>query len=346
MFSPLQKKWRLFRAWTSRHPVWCAWQVTYRCNFRCRFCGYWHDPLGLRREPSPAEFDEGARKLASFGTLLVSLAGGEPLLRTDLPELVRRIGQYHFPFVTTNGWFVTPQVARDLMAAGAWGVSVSIDYADPARHDGRRGVAGAWEQAWRAVEMLSAARVHNWQRVNVLAVLMDDNLDEMEPLLAMAAEREAYFMVQPYGQLKTGATAYAHNDGQVAPRLLALQRRFDNFLSNPSYLARFDEFLRGGVPGCRAGRGFFNIDSTGDVAICVENKDRPVANLYRDPATTLHRRLRRAARGNRCSSCWYNCRGEIESLYHPQGLLKSLPTLLLDRGAATSSPRPQVAAQS
>ena len=328
------KKWRLFRAWAARHPIWCAWQVTYRCNFRCRFCQYWHDPMGRAAEPTVADYASGAKKLASLGTLLVSLAGGEPLLRADLPQIVEAIGRFHFPFVTTNGWFVTPVVARDLMRAGVWGVSVSIDYARSDRHDARRGIEGAWEQAWRAVELLSAARVHKWQRVNVIAVLMDDNADDLEGLLEMTAARGAYFMVQPYGRLKTGSRAYEHNDGPVAPRLLELRRRWPNFLSNPYYLSRFDDHLDGGVSGCRAGRSFFNIDSTGDIAICVERRSVPVANLYRHNVGTILRRLRSASAGNVCAECWYNCRGEVESLYRPGSLLESLPTLLFDRGMA------------
>ncbi|MFB3894102.1 MAG: radical SAM protein [Phycisphaerae bacterium] len=339
MFSPVEKKWRLFRCWAGGHPMWCAWQVTYRCNFRCRFCHYWHDPLGQADEPTLAQYADGARKLANMGTMLVSLAGGEPLLRTDLPQIVREIGRYHFPFVTTNGWLITRQSAEDLMKAGVWGVSVSIDYARPDKHDARRGMDGAWEQAWRAVDLLSAARVHKFQRVNVIAVLMDDNIDDIEPLLEMAGRRGAYFMVQPYGRLKTGTDRYAHNDGAVSPRLLRLHRRHRNFLSNPRYLARFDQFLHGGVPSCRAGQAFFNIDSTGDIAICVERKGQPVANLYRDGTGTIRRRLHDAARGNLCTSCWYNCRGEIESLYRPRGLLESLPTLLFDRGKATADKR-------
>ena len=336
MFSPLEKKWRLFRCWSSAHPIWCAWQVTYRCNFRCRFCHYWHDPLGQADEPTVAQYARGAQKLATMGTLLISLAGGEPLLRRDMPQIVAEIARYHFPFVTTNGWFVTPQIARDLMLAGVWGVSVSIDYADPLRHDARRGMDGAWRQAWRAVEMLSAARVHAWQRVNVIAVLMDDNIDDMEGLLKLAAQREAYFMVQPYGQLKTGTDKFAHRNGAVGPRLLELRGRWNNFLSNPYYLSRFDQFHHGGVPGCQAGRAFFNIDSTGDIAICVERKSRPIANLYRHGMSVIHQRLRTAARGNACQSCWYNCRGEVESLYRPRSLIASLPTLFFDRGKAAA----------
>jgi MoaA/NifB/PqqE/SkfB family radical SAM enzyme len=251
-----------------------------------------------------------------------------------VPEIVEAVGRYHFPFLTTNGWLVTAETARDLMRAGLWGASVSIDYADADRHDRRRGMAGAWEQAWRAVELFSEARIHSWQRVNVIAVLMDDNLDDVEPLLRMSAERGAYFMVQPYGQLKTGSAGYAHNNGPVAPRLLDLRRRYRNFLSNPTYLSRFDAYHQGGIPGCRAGRAFFNIDETGDVAVCVERRSQPVGNLFRDDLRDLLARLKADGTGNQCRGCWYNCRGEVESLYHPMGVLQSLPTLLLDRGRA------------
>jgi MoaA/NifB/PqqE/SkfB family radical SAM enzyme len=302
--------------------------------------------MGTQREPTPGEYADAARKLGSFGTMMISMAGGEPLLRTDMPEIVRAVGRWHFPFITTNGWFVTPELARELMQAGVWGVSVSVDYASPQPHDAQRGVRGAWKQAWRAVELLSAARVHRHQRVNVMCVLRNDNLDELEALVKMAADREAYFMIQPYSRLKTGSTSYEPSPGSLGPRLLALRDRWPNFLSNRSYLSRFDEYLAGGVPGCRAGQAFFNIDSVGDIAICVERRDEPLANLFRDAPREIHQRLRQAGQLTECRKCWYNCRGEVESLYEPLGLLRSLPTYLLDRGRAVRPDAGQPAAPS
>ncbi len=331
--SAVQKKIHLARAWLSRHPVWCAWQVSYRCNFRCAFCRYWADPLGDRPELTVAQFEEGSEKLAALGALLVSLAGGEPLVRPDINDVVAALARWHFPFITTNGWFSTPTLARELFEAGLWGVSVSIDYPDAARHDRRRGMPGAFERALAALEHFAAARRYKWQRVNWMAVLMEDNLDDVETMIRMAAERDAYFMIQPYGVRKTGATRFVHRgDGGVGARLLELRRRHPNFLSNPYFLARFDAALNGGVPGCRAGRGFFSIDSTGEIAVCVEERARPVAHLFRDSAQTIVRKLRQDTRPRTCKACWYNCRGEIESLYDPWGLALSLPTLLLDRG--------------
>lgn len=338
MITSSGKKWRLFRAWAGRHPVWCAWQVTYRCNFRCAFCHYWRDPMGALPEQTVDDFRAGSRRLASFGSLLISLAGGEPLLREDIVEIVRAVGEFHLPFITTNGFLATPDLARDLFAAGLWGVSISLDYADPKRHDKARGTPGAFDHAVRALDCFARARRRDWQRVNVMCVLMHDNLDHVEPLIRLAAEHDAYFMLQLYGIRKTGSRHFVHSADHVSAsqRLLELKHRYPNFLSNEAFLARFDEALNGGVPGCRAGQAFFSIDSCGDIAICVEERSRPVANLYRDSPRTILARLADRARGNTCTACWYNCRGEVEMLYSPHGLLNSLP-MLLDRGRAPKS---------
>lgn len=338
MLTSTSKKWRLARAYLSRNPVWCAWQVTYRCNFRCSFCNYWRDPMGLQPEQTVEDFRRGSGKLARFGSLLVSMAGGEPFLRQDIVDVVQAVAGYHVPFVTTNGSLATPELARDLFRAGLWGVSVSLDYADPARHDKNRGTPGAFNLAVAALDTFGKARRYPWQRVNLMCVLLHDNLDDVEPLLKLAAEHDAYFMIQLYGVRKTGSRHFIHQHESASRRLVELKRAYPNFLSNEHFLSRFDEALNGGVPGCRAGEAFFNIDSTGDIAICVEERKRPVANLYRHSARNIVEKLHAAARTNTCTDCWYNCRGEVEMLYNPLGLLKSLPTMLLDRGDPSRKP--------
>ncbi|MHC4236442.1 MAG: radical SAM protein [Planctomycetota bacterium] len=323
------KKWRLFRAWSGLNPVWCTWQVTYRCNFHCGFCHYWKDPMGELPEQSVEQIATGAGKLAKLGSLLISIAGGEPFLRPDMVDIVREVARFHFPFVTTNGWFITPKLASDLFEAGLWGASVSIDYADPAKHDKRRGMRGCYQRAVAALEYFSRARKYDWQRVNLMCVLLDDNLDQIEPLIRLAAEHDAFFMTQPYGLRKTGIQRFVNTGDSIGQHLLALKRQHRNVLSNEVFLSQFDTALNGGVPGCRAGQAFFNIDSAGDIALW---RAKPVANLYRHAASEIVRRLRDQSRSNTCTACWYNCRGEVEMLYHPVAIVKSLPTLFFDRG--------------
>ena len=327
------KKWRLFRAWAGRHPVWCAWQVTYRCNFRCGFCPYWQDPMGRLPEAPLEDYVRGSRKLATVGSMLVSLAGGEPMLRRDLPEIVRAVAEFHFPFITTNGYLVTESKADELMAAGLWGASVSIDYADPTRHDEARKVSGAFDRAVAALRHFAKARRHPWQRVNLMTVLLHDNIDHLDALAELAGDCGAYIMIQPYSHLKTGSREFSPTRG-VSDRLLAWKDRNSNVLSNRHFLSLYDVALNGGVPKCLAGTAFFNIDSTGDVAICVENRPQPVGNLHDDSMSRLGQSMRRAGRANDCQCCWYNCRGEVEMLYSLRGLVRSLPTLFFDRGRA------------
>jgi len=332
----VEKKARLVRAYTGRHPVWCAWQVTYRCNFRCRICSYWKESHSPDEELSVRQFERGASNLARCGSLLVNLAGGEPMLRSDIAQVVEAVARWHFPFLTTNGWRIRPDRARRLWNAGLWGVSISIDYPDAARHDAQRGVRGAFREAVRAVEVFRDTRTAAHQRVNVMAVLTADNQDDLEGVVALAQRLGANFMVQPYGVLKTGDASHRPRP-PVSARLLDLHRRYRGFLSNPYFLSRFDAALDGGVPGCRAGRATFNIDQKGLVAKCVEDRGRPVGSIIETPMPLLVRRLRDRWHANHCRACWYNCRGEVEALYTLRGAASALPILLVDAAARNAA---------
>ena len=78
MTKAQQKKWRPLRTCPARRPLRCTWQVTCRCDFRCSFCHYWCDQMAHLPEQSIEDFTRGARKLARWGALLISLDGGVP----------------------------------------------------------------------------------------------------------------------------------------------------------------------------------------------------------------------------------------------------------------------------
>jgi MoaA/NifB/PqqE/SkfB family radical SAM enzyme len=324
--SRLRRKLGVVSSYFLLRPFWCTWQVTYRCNFRCTFCNYWHNGGGKPEQPIAA-FEAGGRKLVNVGNMMISLAGGEPLMRRDIVDIVAVLSQWHLPMITTNGWLVTRELASDLWRAGLYGASVSIDFASSARHDAERGVSGAFDRAVSALEHLASTRTERRQKVNLMAVLRNDNLDQVEPLLALAKKIGVHFMVQPYSAVKTGDLKFLPPPG-CARTLVELRKRHRNFLSNVEFLARFDEAINGGIPGCVAGRAFFNVDTNGDVSRCVEFRGRPVANLTRDPVNTIMRRLRRCYKNNNCRACWFNCRGEVEVMYSRRGLINAVPKLL------------------
>jgi cyclic pyranopterin phosphate synthase len=112
--------------------------VTDRCNFRCVYCMpravFGPDHAFLPREELLA-FDEITRLVGIFGRLgvqKVRLTGGEPLVRRDLPELVRDLAALpgiNDMTLTTNG-VLLPQHATALAVAGLNRVTISLDADD------------------------------------------------------------------------------------------------------------------------------------------------------------------------------------------------------------------------
>jgi cyclic pyranopterin phosphate synthase len=114
--------------------------VTDRCNFRCPYCmpkevfgpGY-----AFLRDPqlmSAAELIRIARAFVALGVEKIRLTGGEPLLRPDLPELIRAIKhdlRVPVAALTTNGWLLE-RAAPALRAAGLDRLNVSVDSLDDA----------------------------------------------------------------------------------------------------------------------------------------------------------------------------------------------------------------------
>jgi cyclic pyranopterin phosphate synthase len=110
--------------------------LTDRCNFDCVYCH--NEGLGDTRGPMDArdhemDTDDVVRFLevaAEFGVDAVKLTGGEPMLRDDLEEIVRRTPDSMEVSMTTNGTFL-PGRAEDLVDAGLDRVNVSQDALDP-----------------------------------------------------------------------------------------------------------------------------------------------------------------------------------------------------------------------
>ena len=110
--------------------------LTDRCNFDCVYCH--NEGLGDTRGPmEPADDEMGTddvvrflEVVAEFGVGKVKFTGGEPMLREDLEEIVRRAPDGMETSLTTNGTFL-PGRAEALCEAGLDRVNVSQDALDP-----------------------------------------------------------------------------------------------------------------------------------------------------------------------------------------------------------------------
>lgn len=131
----------------------------FTCNNRCGFC------MDRRHAGSLADKSTAAllRELSAArrrGARRLDLLGGEPTLRPDLLELVRRARASGFTdvLITTNGRRLCyPGYARELAESGVTEVRLSLHGDTAALHDGQTGVPGSFAQLLAGARNLAAA---------------------------------------------------------------------------------------------------------------------------------------------------------------------------------------------
>lgn len=105
--------------------------LTDRCNLRCVYCMPMH---GLTFIPNPElltapELEKVVQAAVEVGFYKVRLTGGEPTLRQDIVEIVRRLANIdglEQLVMTTNGYRL-PYIAQELAEAGLKRVNIHID---------------------------------------------------------------------------------------------------------------------------------------------------------------------------------------------------------------------------
>lgn len=195
--------------------------VTDRCNLRCRYCMPEDEYVWLPRE-SLLTFEEMARLagiFASLGAGKVRLTGGEPLLRRNLPELVRMLAsdeRVSDLALTTNAMLLAREAAS-LAAAGLRRVTVSLDTLKRDRFEALTRSA----HLAHVLEGIASARAAGLPIKLNTVVMRGINDDELLAMLDFAAAHQAEVRFIEYMDVG-GATAWSAD--AVVSRREMLQR--------------------------------------------------------------------------------------------------------------------------
>ena len=332
-------------------PYVVSWNLTYRCNLACEHC--YLDAGGTplvgtenfadRSELGTEECFRVIDEIAAFAPeCLTILTGGEPLLRRDILEIVRRAAERGlWVVVGTNGVRITENLARRLAEAGARGLSLSLDALDPDRHDRFRKVRGAWRNTVEGAEILNRTGLP----FIVQTTAGSHNLGELEAIADFAHDRLAakvwnlYFLVPTgRGQFVSDITPAQYDE--VLASLYRIQRKYDrrmlvNAKCAPHYIKTVLEnageptrsdgadpdrhrpvlpirTYSGGAGGCPAGTHYMGIRPNGDVTPCPylpvfagTLRSASLADLWTSSELFTDIR-RRTSLGGRCGECEMN----------------------------------------
>lgn len=287
-----------------RMPVLVHFEVTERCNARCAFCDYWKTHPSARA----GELSSYADAARFFNPILVTFTGGEPLLRSDLEELVSSVSdavRLKYIMLLTHGGMLSRERAQSLWSAGVNQFNISLDYVD-GRHDTARGIPGLTARIYAAV---SGMRADGIDSIRFNTVIKRDNLDQIIPIVERAMELGCGVNLSVYTDAKNGNQDYlldASTWGGVEDltrELLEFKRRRRGVITNSDhYLEQLPRYVRGEMTEpCHSGLRTVHLNPAGHVKRCP------------DFPTDFHWREFRRYTPINCNACYYACRGEAQA---------------------------------
>jgi MoaA/NifB/PqqE/SkfB family radical SAM enzyme len=308
-----------------------SFELTHSCTADCLHC----DKGKIKPEPA------GLLRAADYGRLVrelkpmaVQLSGGEPLLRKDLEEVVRAVKEpsgLPYTILVSNGRLFTEEKYLALRALGVNQFSFSLDFPDE-RHDGFRQSPGLYQHLSKLIPTLAA---HGFDDVALNTAITRDNLTSLVGSYERATEWGVSISYSAYTPLRTGSMEhYISSEDDLAllrltlDELLALKAK-NGRIANSSWTLSgiHDFFLRGTIPGCKAGRRFMVITPTGGMRAC---------SMFDETYTSQKEILKEWVPKNQCGGCYVSIRSYLDA---------SFWTLLKDNLANRVFTRPTQAKQ-
>ncbi|WP_292459742.1 GTP 3',8-cyclase MoaA [Methanothermococcus sp.] len=179
--------------------------ITPKCNLKCFYCHKeGHDGKNVNLM-TPEEIGKIAKTSLNFGIKKIKISGGEPLLRTDLPQIIENIVDNRLKDIslTTNGIFLE-KYAKRLKDAGLDRVNVSIDTLNPEKYK-KITYCGDIEKVKNGVKEAIDVGLTPL-KINYLA--MKINIDDLDDLMNYCKELGAILQVIEFIPLNENLRKY------------------------------------------------------------------------------------------------------------------------------------------
>ena len=252
-------------------PLAALLELTHRCPLQCPYCS---NPLELERvarELTTESWLDVVDQLAELGVLQVHLSGGEPTVRRDLADIIRRTAERGiYNNLITSGAAIDRSRFLELVAAGLDHVQLSFQDAEPASAARISHVGDIQEKKLAFAGWVREAGLP----LTVNAVMHRQNIGNIDAMIQLAIDLQAARLevahVQYYGWALANRNALMPSRAQLDATTAAVSRAREKYRGRlvidyvvPDYYAQQPKACMGGWA-----RQFINITPSGKVLPC------------------------------------------------------------------------------
>lgn len=300
-------------------------RITNACNARCKMCEIW-------KEESITQLDSALVDKLPKNLRSISLSGGEPFLRNDLPEIVERVKfncNESRIVIPTNGILtdvITEQMKKIIKIDPGIAVRLSIDGIGEI-HDNIRGVKNAYLNVISTLKALKELKIVD---LGIMITIFDINVAEIEKVYILAKSENVKFNCQ----VVHGSEFYFRKKSEKLNQKELFKKQLNAVISaelkslEPQRLFRA-YYYRGlwdyvnslsRSYSCSAGNLFFYLNQEGNIYPCVFSNEK-MGNLQNEEFGTIWgSRLACKVREQmkKCNSnCWSICNVAPGIKYNP-----------------------------
>lgn len=303
-FSSLQKLKGFVRygdILLNKRPVLINLEVIKSCNATCHFCVCWTMEAGPRlRDYGPV--------IKKIKPMVVSINGGEPLLRKDINDIVRQVSEHAiYTAIITNAGLLTPEKAQGLHDNGLNQLTISRDYLDE-RHDKVRGIPNLGKHIETIIPQIQKNGLEN---IVINTIIMESNLDQVIDIAKWAHNTGIKVSFSAYSSNKANNDTEVIRDEarraklrEVIEELKVLKQQQKNILSSEYFFDNVPIFFDNeAIGGCKAGQRWITCTPDGYIQPCSET---PRVCHYSEWSPEKFTDID-------CDVCWYACRAESQA---------------------------------
>ena len=276
--------------------------ITARCMYRCAHCGA--TTPDRRVELTKEQWIGVMAQLQDLGVAYIGISGGEPLLRSDLEEIIASIDHRSTTLMFTNGYGYTLPRARAIKDAGLFYSAISLDSPYAEEHNRLRRHAEAFDRAIDAIHnSLDAGLYTMVSSVVFRRDLTGPRLDDLFQL----AKKHGVYEVRVHQPIPRGELTDSETADQIVWKTEDVDRWLDmqeaaNLADHGLKVSSFPYTEGPRKFGCNAGRLHLYISATGDVWPC-DFIPMTFGNVLREDIGAIYRRMQ-AAMGIPRRRCW------------------------------------------